>query len=379
MIQTVKTKIKMKRKDKEGNPVYKEVEKYRFRVYYTCATGERRRKESRLYDTKKLAEKAEIDFLADNKMQVTSSGIKFNDLYIMYRTDSSSNVEESTFITKFNKIDKHILPFFKDIYIDDITPLTIRKWQKQMLEKKYSRSYLMNMHMYLSSIIEYGVKYYGLRTNPAKVQGNFKIKKVPTKEAEKENFYTYEEFKRFITKVPDTYKLFFMFLYFSGCRFGEAIALSWNDYDGKSVKVNYSITRKTKDGPYKKKMPKNIGSIRTIDLPDQINVKLNELKESEKKKECFDESWFIFGGIRPLADTTVRRVANKAMKNARLKHITLHGFRHSHASLLINGGMNIKLISTRLGHTDVAETLNTYTHMFPEQRDICVDYLNKLL
>ena len=147
MIQTVKTKIKMKRKDKDGNPVYKEVDKYRFRVYYTCATGERRRKESRLYDTKKLAEKAEIDFLADNKMQVTSSGIKFNDLYIMYRTDSSSNVEESTFITKFNKIDKHILPFFKDIYIDDITPLTIRKWQKQMLEKKYSRSYLMNMHM----------------------------------------------------------------------------------------------------------------------------------------------------------------------------------------------------------------------------------------
>ncbi len=46
MIQAVKTTIEMKRKDKDGKPIYKEIEKFRFRVYYTCATGERKRKQT---------------------------------------------------------------------------------------------------------------------------------------------------------------------------------------------------------------------------------------------------------------------------------------------------------------------------------------------
>ena len=67
------------------------------------------------------------------------------------------------------------------------------------------------------------------------------------------------------------------------------------------------------------------------------------------------------------------------MLAAGLKHITIHGFQHSHASLLINGNMNIKLISSRLGHSDVPETLNTYTHMFPDQRTVCVNYLDSII
>ena len=62
-----------------------------------------------------------------------------------------------------------------------------------------------------------------------------------------------------------------------------------------------------------------------------------------------------------------------------LKYITIYGFRHSHASLLINGNMNIKLKSSRLGHSDVPETLNTYTHMFPDQRTVCVNYLDSII
>ncbi len=98
----------------------------------------------------------------------------------------------------------------------------------------------------------------------------------------------------------------------------------------------------------------------------------------EEKKYGFNDNWFIFGSYKPLSETTIRRVADKAMLAANLKHITLHGFRHSHASLLINGNMNIKLISSRLGHSSVTETLDTYTHMFPEQREICVNYLNAI-
>ncbi len=195
---------------------------------------------------------------------------------------------------------------------------------------------------------------------------------------ELENFYTLEEFNRFISYADPEWTDLFNFLYYTGCRCGEMMAATWKDYDGKSININKSLTRKTKTGTYLIKSVKTTSSSRIIDLSNNLIQILNKRKEYEKQKECFDDGWFIFGGISPISETSMRRKADAAMIDAELKHITIHGFRHSHASLLINGGMNIKLISERLGHASVTETLDTYTHMFPEQRDVCVAYLNSL-
>lgn len=61
-----------------------------------------------------------------------------------------------------------------------------------------------------------------------------------------------------------------------------------------------------------------------------------------------------------------------------LKRIRIHDFRYSHTSLLINGGVNILLVAKRLSHTNITETLNTYSHMFEEKRSDCIDFLNNL-
>ena len=56
---------------------------------------------------------------------------------------------------------------------------------------------------------------------------------------------------------------------------------------------------------------------------------------------------------------------------AGVKHIRVHDLRHSHASLLINKGQNILIVSKRLGHSDITQTLNTYSHLMPNtQKDI---------
>jgi integrase len=386
MIQSEKRKIRLKRKDKDGNPIYREVVKYRYRVTYTTSTGERKRKSSKYYDTQKEAIQAEAEFLTSHKNITDSSHVRFFDLYQMYKTDSIHNNEESGTLTKLGKIDKHILPFFKNLLISDITPLTIRKWQIEMMsktygpnKKHYALSFLEDLHSFLATILEYGIKYYGLSQNPARIQGNFKMKKskMNTNDADN-NFYTYDEFKQFIKYVDDETKPFFRFLYFTGCRYGEAIALNWNDLNKTSISVTKSLTRKTNEGLYKIKAPKNQSSVRDIELPIIVIEDLNNLKAKQEQMYGFSNNWFIFGATRPLSDTTIRRKANQAMDKAGLKRITLHGFRHSHASLLINGNMNIKLISNRLGHANVTETLNTYTHMFPDQNEICVKYLDSL-
>lgn len=397
MIQEYKVKERTKKKDAAGNITYKEkeVKKYRFKCYYTTASGERKQKCSKYYPSRPKAKAAEEQFLLDCENRIHFHGVKFSDLYKMYRSDLINNTEESTAITKLSKTDNHIRDYFKDMEIEKITPLTIRQWQMYMLDKKYiaqkedktknipakikkySKTYLTELHTLLTSILEYGIRYYGLIHNPAKLQGNFKMKRVE-KVNKLENFYTLDEFNRFILYVDTDWSDLFNFLYYTGCRCGEMMAATWKDYDGKSININKSLTRKTKTGTYLIKSVKTTSSCRIVDLPKILINILDKRKEYERRKECFNEKWFIFGSLSPISETSMRRKADAAMIDAGLKHITIHGFRHSHASLLINGGMNIKLISERLGHASVTETLDTYTHMFPEQRDVCVAYLNSL-
>lgn len=397
MIQECKVKERIKKKDAAGNFTYKEkeVKKYRFKCYYTTASGERKQKCSKYYPSRPKAKAAEEQFLLDCENKIDFQGVKFSDLYAMYKTDTQFNVEESTQYTRISKIENLILPYFKDMLIDKITPLTVRQWQADLLSKRYvaqkedkktnkkeitkpySKRYLTELHMYLTTILEYGIKYYNLPKNAAKIQGNFKLKRVQDSK-EKENFYTYDEYNKFIAYVPDDWTDVFNFLYFTGCRVGEVLAITWNDYTGNTVIINKSLTVKTKEASYLIKSVKTKASEREIDLPDTLVDILNKRLKYEEMKDTFNKSWFIFGGLTPLSHTTLRRKADEAMAAAGLKHITIHGFRHSHASLLINGGMNIKLISERLGHASVTETLDTYTHMFPEQRTICVAYLNSL-
>ena len=64
--------------------------------------------------------------------------------------------------------------------------------------------------------------------------------------------------------------------------------------------------------------------------------------------------------------------------DARLHHIRIHDFRHSHASLLANNGVNILEISRRLGHSNIEQTLNTYSHFYPQEEDKALSILNKI-
>lgn len=91
-----------------------------------------------------------------------------------------------------------------------------------------------------------------------------------------------------------------------------------------------------------------------------------------------DYDYFIFGGIKPLAPTTINRYKLKACQKANLRPITLHQFRHSHATLLLHNGIIINEISRRLGHSNPSTTLNIYTHTDLSQEKRVLSTLNSL-
>ena len=87
--------------------------------------------------------------------------------------------------------------------------------------------------------------------------------------------------------------------------------------------------------------------------------------------------WFIFGGYDQFNQTTVTRIKNEACAKANLKQIRIHDFRHSHASNLIEAGVNMYKISKRLGHSSVTITMDRYGHLIDQDGDEILDAMRK--
>lgn len=185
------------------------------------------------------------------------------------------------------------------------------------------------------------------------------------------NIWTIEEFEKFIRCVQgEAYQAIFMTLFYTGMRKGEALALTWNDLKDHKISIDKSLSRKTDlDSSYEVKEPKTVSSIRDIKINDGLYEYLLSYKEKQMNKAGFSEDWYMFGTEVPLVENTLTRVKDRAIDKAVVKRIHIHDFRHSHASNLIADGMNIVAVSKRLGHSNVAMTLEIYTHLLQKNDD----------
>ncbi|MDD5606860.1 MAG: site-specific integrase [Candidatus Pacebacteria bacterium] len=169
-------------------------------------------------------------------------------------------------------------------------------------------------------------------------------------------FWNKKEFEQFINIIKDdiVYKTFFATLYLTGMRRGEIQALTWSDFNKNELIINKTLTNKIKGVRYTILPPKTKHSNRIVKIPNNLIKLLQKLKSYYKDFEGFDNDWFIFGGHTPLSDSTIERKKNNYCKEAKVKTIRIHDFRHSHASLLVNMQIPITVISKRLGHTNIS-------------------------
>lgn len=86
----------------------------------------------------------------------------------------------------------------------------------------------------------------------------------------------------------------------------------------------------------------------------------------------------ICGGANPVRDSLVAKTNENIAKAAEIKKIRIHDFRHTHASLLANEGINIQEIARRLGHSDTSMKWNTYSHLYSREEEQAVEILNKI-
>lgn len=322
------------------------------------------------FRTKKEAQKAYEEFITSYEYHapVKSDGLfLFGELIDEYLNHAKTQIKESSFYDAQSKINRHIRPYFGEKRIDAITAAMILEWQRTL--SSYSYQYRTNLRGYLTAIYRYGERYHNIENVMRKVEPIRNLE--PKKEMQ---FWTLDEFQKFISVVDNpVYHTFFRFLYISGCRKGEALALTFRDIHSQSntITINKSVTRKVKGESFKITTPKNFASNRTIEIPVSLIKDMLALKTN-----CDDD--FVFGGTRPLADRTTDRAFVSYCSKAGVKKIRLHDFRHSCASLLISQGVSIVAVSKRLGHTNIEQTLNTYSHMMPSDSDKINTILNNI-
>ena len=322
------------------------------------------------YDTKKDADKAYADFIFTHKQYIKSdySNITFKELYQKYFEYVSKSLKPSSIYDIEHNFKNHILPIFSDMKVYEISKHDILNWQNNLnnqvykcgaIYKPYKYEFKSKLRGQLSNVFKFAIYYYDLPTNPVSQVAPFKS----TEQKQEMQVWSLEQFQKFISSFKSNeleYKSLFAFLYLTGCRKGEALALTWQDIDFSSNKVtiNKNITRKSKNNRYEVVSTKT-REYRTIAIPDNLIQLLTTLRDSKN-------SIYVFGDKDPLADTTISRVFYKHIKETGLPQIHIHCLRHSHASLLISNGESIVMVAKRLGHSSIEQTLNTYSHLMPD-------------
>lgn len=343
--------------------VYKSKDgRWYYRCYYTDLLGKRKQRNSKLYDTKKECMLAESQFKLDSS-QTHVSSITLEELMLNYVDYSSQNTTQKVTDDKITRM--RYMTSILNKKVDDITPNVMKIYRDELSKVDVGYARKNQILALISSAFKHGIKFYGLQNNPCAYIEPFKA---PTSDRLKEsNIYTPKQFNAFLSAIPSSkreYRNLYYILYWTGMRRTEALSITFEDYDENYIYLSKQYihgkwaTLKTK------------GSKRKIAIDEDIYNILQEQYDKYKDYEVFDKSWFVFGGYNQLVLSTVEYQKNQAIEKANLPYIRIHDLRHSHASYLIEQGVNMYKISKRLGHSSISITMDRYGHLLDEGDEI---------
>ena len=263
----------------------------------------------------------------------------------------------------------------KKMKIRDIKRIHVEKVIKDMQYLSYET--VKNRTRKLRTILQYAVVNDLITKNPAQ---HAEIPKQVTPE-QKVKVWDKEQVNLFLDKYKnkrDT-MIYYMMLT-TGMRPGEALALKWDDVDIKkqTINIDKSLGRKSKIGP-----PKNESSYRVIDISKKVAMKFQEYKKWELQRRLIEgqksDFCFVTRNGKLYHRTSLSGIFNKKVKKIDIPQINLHGLRHTHASLLLQEGADVKDIAERLGHSSVKVTYDTYIHLLPDRKKETASLLDFIL
>ena len=292
-------------------------------------------------------------------------------------------------IAKNNSIiQKRIIPFLGNYKIKELLPILIKDFfnkqsTSQTIFKYQSNHYISigtikRIKAVLSSILKTACEYELLDENPCqKINLDYKNLRGGYKEFKKEriNYYNKQNYLKVLSLIKNENldkRIIIEIALKTGLRKSEIFGLTWADVDFKRKIIRINKTRQYLKG---KGLfingTKNLSSIREIVVGNSII----ELLKKYGENKSFKEDDFI---IKNISFYGISEWFKKWQIKNNLPIIRFHDLRHTHATLLLALGVDIKTISKRLGHSSIVTTMNIYTHVLESLDKSAADKLEKL-
>ena len=377
---------------KDGSIVYRAnvylgVDKVTGKDVKTSITGRTKK------EVKQKTKEAEIAFLQNGSTRFQASNITaYKELASLWWESYKHTVKPNTQLNVRRLLDNHILPLFGSYKLDKLTTPLIQNVVNKLADKTNKGEegaflYYDSLHALNKRILQYGVVMQAIPFNPAREV----ILPRNTQKAKQEKVKHFEnqELKKFLDYLDslnlDKFRYYYentlyKFLLATGCRINEALALSWSDID-----LDNAVVHITKTLNYKQETnsPKSKTSLRDIDI-DQATVSMLKQYRLRQTKEAWkigkSESVVFSDFIHEYPNNrTLQTRLRTHFKRAKVTNIGFHGFRHTHASLLLNSGIPYKELQHRLGHSTLSMTMDIYSHLSKENAKKAVSFYETAL
>ncbi|SCC46887.1 tyrosine-type recombinase/integrase [Bacillus wiedmannii] len=327
-------------------------------------SGYRTKKEAQADVAKKVTELNEGTFVEPSKLTL-------KDYLLEWLKVKEMTIDKSTFDYYEDIVLKHILPALGKIYLNKLNVIQVQQFYRN-LTNTLSNGRILLIHRVLNNALNQAVAQKIIIENPAKFASKPKKEKTPIQ------IWTEEEVKRFLFHSQDSrYHIGYILAITTGMRLGEVLGLRWQDidFDNHTLTITNTVGHDNKI----KQGAKTNFSQRTMPIPvETINALKSHNHFIKKEKLRLGNAYNDFdlivcttrGGI--VSRNYFRTKFYEVIKKADVSKIKFHDLRHTHASLLLKQGVHPKIVSERLGHTNVSVTLNIYSHVLPNIQEEAV-------
>lgn len=377
---------------KNGTTVYRE------QIYLgtDCMTGKQVYTTISAPTKKELKQKREFkinEFKENGYTRYKSVTVKnYRELSELWLKNHKLEVKPQTYSQTVSELKTYLLPVFGDIRVEKITLPMVQVFVNKIANNPNLGSVSLKIILSINKrILKYAVNLQLITVNPADNIIVPKNKKNISQKKELKYFETNQlkQFKDYLDKLPNTFrnyyhKTLYDTLLATGLRIGEAVALEWSDIDLDNgyIDVNKTIVWSRMET----NSPKSMAGYRKIPI-DRNTVLMLRLYKA-RQHQCFIEHGYggkmaehVFSnGLHAYPSREgLQKTLTKHLKLAGLPYLTLHAFRHTHASLLLNAGISYKELQQRLGHSTLAMTMDTYSHLFDDTEKEAVNFFEKAM
>ena len=348
--------------------------------YFDKETNKRKQKNMGSYPLKRDANKRlnEVKEEIYKEELLLPNEIILQDFLLDFLEKYKMNLSITTYNCYMRICKKYIIPLLGDIKLCDIRPIHIQNYVDDLLDLLTPQTIKVHLNI-LNLALKRAYRLKLIKENVVQ------FVEVPKNKKYKNEIYNAEDMKKLLEKSRETsLELPIILASGLGLRISEILGLTWNNIDFNDFTITIDKITVRDKGQVILKEPKTESSIRTISAPKEIILMLKQLKKDRlaaklRGEKSHRELIFYDKNLNPVAQDVLSKKFRHFLQENNLKHIRFHDLRHSHVTMLIDAKVPIKVISERVGHSNVNTTLNIYSHALREMDQEASDKISDTL